>query len=158
MKYLAIAFCFPLVFISCSKGDSGFHVPPKVMQKMLLDMNISEAYSLIVKDGAQRLPGKNMDSLAAYYKDILEHYHITAGQFSENLDWYKNHPEVIDTIYTNITPIIAGWQSKFFNFKPVYPKTMIPYYEKPQIPSLRASSNPNYFNFLNINDSASSAQ
>ena len=154
MKYfLTIAFT-ALLFTSCRKDDTGYHLPPKVMQKLLLDINIAEAYSLVVKDSVHRPPGKNPDSLAVYYKDIFAHYHITPEQFSENMDWYKNHPEEIDTIYAAIGTVIASWQSRPFKMTPVYPKAVFPYYEKPQIQSWPVSPSPDLFDFFNAKDTS----
>ena len=81
------------------------------MQKVLLDVNLAEAYSLTIKDSLHRRGSKNLDSLAVFYKDIFAHYHITKEQFTVSLDWYKNHPEELDTIYNNMLPIATKWQS-----------------------------------------------
>ncbi len=97
---------------SCNnKGDSD-HLPPKEMQKILLDISVAESYSAVVKDSLHKQQGaKNMDSLAVYYKDILAHYHITEEEFAESLDWYKSNPGDLDSMYTALIPIANKWQS-----------------------------------------------
>ena len=91
---------------------SGDHLSPKVMQKVLLDITLAESYSITVKDSLHRAGQKNMDSLAVYYKDIFAHYKITEQQFTQSLTWYKNHPDDLDTVYNNIIPIVARWQTQ----------------------------------------------
>ena len=58
------------------------------------------------------MPGaKNLDSLSAYYKDIFAHYHVTQAQFTESMDWYKNHPDDLDTMYNEMIPMVTGMQA-----------------------------------------------
>ena len=72
------------------------------MQKVLLDINLAESYSLMVKDSLHRGGSKNVDSLSVYYKEIFDHYKLTPDQFTENLNWYKNHPDDLDSMYSTI--------------------------------------------------------
>ena len=81
------------------------------MQKVLLDINLAEAYSQNIKDSLHRRGSKNIDSLAVFYKDIFEHYHITKEQFAQSMDWYKSHPEDLDTVYNKMIPVVLKWQS-----------------------------------------------
>ncbi|MFI5195629.1 MAG: DUF4296 domain-containing protein [Chitinophagales bacterium] len=99
---------------SCRNNSnfSGDHLPPKVMQKVLLDINLAEAYCINVKDSLHRGGSKNFDSLSVYYKDIFAHYKITEEQFTQSITWYKNHPDEMDTVYNNMIPIVARWQSQ----------------------------------------------
>lgn len=69
------------------------------MEKLLLDLNLAESYCVMVKDSMHHGGTKNLDSLAVYYKTIFAHYNITDEQFTENLEWYKNHPADLDSIY-----------------------------------------------------------
>jgi hypothetical protein len=109
-----IALALLIVAISCKNNNdfNGGHLSPKVMQKVLLDIHLAEAYSIISKDSLHRGGSKNMDSLSAYYKDIFAHYKITPEQFSQSLEWYKAHPDDMDTMYNNIIPIVTRWQSQ----------------------------------------------
>ena len=96
---------------SCKNNGGGDHLPPKVMQKVLLDISIAESYSTVVKDSTHKQGGKNIDSLTAFYKDIFAHHHITEEQFTESLDWYKSNPTELDSMYTALLPIATKWQS-----------------------------------------------
>jgi len=99
--------------LSCKSNSSysGDHLPPKLMQKVLLDISLAEAYSTVVKDSLHKGGSKNVDSLALYYKDIFAHYHITQDQFTESLDWYKDHATEMDTMYNNLVPLINKIQT-----------------------------------------------
>ena len=101
--------------VSCKNksNNNDDHLSPKVMQQVLKDIGMAEAYSTIVKDSLHPGGSKNIDSLTGYYKDILAHYHITEDQFSESLDWYKNHATEMDTIYNDLIPIITKLQTVF---------------------------------------------
>jgi Domain of unknown function (DUF4296) len=113
MRILIIFFAF-FLFLSCKNksGYSGDHLPPKVMQKVLLDINLAEGYTSNLKDSLHKAGVKNYDSLGVYYKQIFDHYKITEQQFTESLDWYKNHPSELDTIYNNMLPIVTKWQAQ----------------------------------------------
>ena len=125
MKLKNIAILGICVFISCKnglKGSSTDHLPPKVMEKLLMDINLAESYCVMVKDSMHRGGTKNLDSLAAYYKTIFAHYNITEAQFTQNLEWYKNHPADLDTIYNeqliNLPKIQAAFKVKKDSTKP----------------------------------------
>ncbi len=81
------------------------------MQKILLDVNLAESFSITVKDTLHRGGTKNLDSLAVYYKDIFAHHHITAEEFTSSLAWYKDHPDELDTLYNNIIPVVGKMQN-----------------------------------------------
>jgi hypothetical protein len=103
-----------ILVLSCKHNSnfSGDHLSPKVMQKVMLDITLAEAYSITKKDSLHKGGTKNTDSLAVYYKDIFAHYKITKEQFTQSLNWYKNHPDDMDTMYNNIIPIVTRWQSQ----------------------------------------------
>lgn len=82
------------------------------MEKVLLDISLAEAYSTMVKDSLHKAGPKHLDSLSVYYKDIFAHHHVTETQFTSSMNYYKNHPDDLDTIYNNIIPVAAKWQTK----------------------------------------------
>jgi hypothetical protein len=114
IKMMALLIALPtFLWLSCKSNANynGDHLPPKVMQKVLMDISLAEAYSAVVKDSLHKGGSKNIDSLTVYYKDIFAHYHITEDQFKESLDWYKSHPAEMDTMYSNLMPVIAKLQA-----------------------------------------------
>ena len=77
-----------------------------------MDINIAEAFSSVVRDSAHKPGAKNIDSLAVYYASVFNHYKITSDQFNESLEWYKNHPDRLDTIYTSLLVNVTTLQNK----------------------------------------------
>lgn len=86
------------------------HIAPDVMAELMVDIQMAETYSTMVKDSVHTNGKKNADSLAAFYKDILAHHNITMEQFSKSLDWYKSHPNEMDTLYNDMIPILTETQ------------------------------------------------
>ena len=107
---------------SCHPKGNDAHIPPKQMEKVLLDVHLAETYSAQLTDSTHKVGEKNADSLAVYYKAIFAKHHITADQFNQSLTWYKNHPEDFDTVYTNMIATAAKWQA---NMLPT-PKPTVP--------------------------------
>lgn len=115
---MIVAVVLSLTVVSCKDNNpySGDHLSSKMMQKVMLDINLAESYSSIEKDSLHKHGEKNLDSLSAHYRDIFAHYKITKEQFIESLNWYKNHSDVMDTLYANMMPVVTKWQEK--NAKP----------------------------------------
>ena len=55
---------------------------------------------------------KNTDSLAGFYITIFKHYNITAEEFAASLEWYKAHPEELDSMYNKMLPVATRMQVK----------------------------------------------
>ena len=102
-----IALCMVGVMLVSCHRNMGDHIPPKIMSKILFDINIAESYSITLKDTLHRNGIKNTDSLATFYKDIFAHYNITQQQFETSMTWYKEHPEDLDTMYVNMLPALS---------------------------------------------------
>lgn len=83
-------------------------IPKEKMERILLDINLAESYSTMVKDSLYKLGQKNSDSLGTYYKEIFDHYHVTAEEFQTSLGWYKARSNEIDTLFSELLPIIGG--------------------------------------------------
>lgn len=72
------------------------------MTEVLTDIYLAEVYSSVVSDSTGMSANKNMDSLAVYYKVVLNHHGITLDKFSNSLRWYSNHPAELDSVYVNV--------------------------------------------------------
>src|SRR5579875_3304443 len=102
MKYIS-ALLVAFLMLGCKNPVSNDHLPPKEMGNILIDLHLAEVYSdYAYKDTAKRIPVKNLDSLSVFYKDVFAHYHTTQQQFDNSLKWYKQHPEDLDSIYSNM--------------------------------------------------------
>ena len=119
----SIALLAVVLFVACKdkSGISGDHLSPKLMQLVLEDINLAESYSTMLKDSTHRTGTKNFDSLAIYYKMIFQHYNISPEQFAQSLDWYKSHPDNLDSVYTKVTTNVTKWQAASTVNTPIKP-------------------------------------
>jgi len=102
-----LLYCSSLA-ISCKMPEKKEkYISPDVMAELMVDIHMAETYSTMVKDSVHINGKKNPDSLAAFYKDILAHHHVTMEQFSKSLEWYKAHPNEMDSLYNNMIPILT---------------------------------------------------
>jgi hypothetical protein len=93
-----------LVFSSCSKKEQQ-HLSSEKMQQIMLDVNLAEAYSAVVKsDSLKPRSERNLDSLAVFYRSVFKHYNVTREEFEQSLEWYKQHPEQLDSVYGQMIP------------------------------------------------------
>jgi hypothetical protein len=112
MKYYALSLLLLLGLPACkhasknhtasNKEDSKDHIGPAKMGRILTDIHFAEAYSSMVKDSLHKGNAKNIDSLAHFYKSIFAHYNISQQQFDESMEWYRQHPEELDTAYAHV--------------------------------------------------------
>lgn len=79
---------------------------------MLIDLYYAESYSAMVDDSAHQFRAKNLDSLAHYYKEIQAHYNVSDTAFIKSIDWYKNHPEQMDSAYAKMIVHVSEVETK----------------------------------------------
>ncbi|HTM66887.1 MAG TPA: DUF4296 domain-containing protein [Flavipsychrobacter sp.] len=102
-----------LIFGSCSKNEPQ-HLSSEKMQQIMLDVNLAEAYSAVVKsDSLKPHSERNLDSLAVFYRSVFQHYNVTKEQFEESLEWYKEHPEELDSVYGQLIPQMSKLEAVY---------------------------------------------
>jgi len=105
---LSYILLFGFVFLFSCKSHDDDHLSRQKMQLILADMHDAENYSTMAfkdtvkTDGRYRLPQKNMDSLAHYYRMILAHYQLSVNEFNKNIKWYSAHPDDLDSVYVDL--------------------------------------------------------
>jgi Domain of unknown function (DUF4296) len=101
MRYsICIAIVLLLLTTACSNKKAEAPIPAAKMQAIMLDIHLAEAYSGTIPDSAHS--GKNRDSLARYYKEIFAHHQIAEADFNKGLEWYRVHPDELDSVYANM--------------------------------------------------------
>lgn len=97
---------------ACKQDKESPPIPEEQMQEILLDMHLAETYSQGLGDSTVNRFQKNYDSLAGFYTSILKHHNLSFESFNEALEWYKERPDRIDTLYARVlgrlTEIKAG--------------------------------------------------
>ena len=112
-KYIALLLWVALA-TACQKKQSGDHLSQSQMGKILFDVQLAEAYStMVIKDTVHKLTGRNMDSLGVYYKEILAHHKVSEQLFNESLNYYREHPDELDSIYTKMLPEFEKLQAEY---------------------------------------------
>ena len=104
---------------SCGHMSGGDHLSRQQMESIIYDVTIAEAYSTKTPDNISFGGLKNMDTLAGYYKDVLDHYHISKEQFQTSLAWYKSQPNEIDSIYTHLSARADKMNAEEMKHRPV---------------------------------------
>lgn len=82
-------------------------------------MQLADVYSQSVRrDTTDTYGQKNQDSLARYYNEIFAHHNITLEQFRKTMDWYKEHPPQLDTIYGKVLDRLSKDDENIRNMTP----------------------------------------
>lgn len=106
--------CFTILFfifftVSCSKQAP---VPMKKMSEILLRMHLAEAYTQVTPRVENGVSIKQEDSLLKFNAMILKEFNITKKEFNYSLDYYKQEPVLLDSIYQVVLSEIAILQAK----------------------------------------------
>ena len=100
MKIASFILC--LIFLSC--GAPKMEIPQDILSEnsfigLLKDIHLAEAkFELHKTKGLEN--AKN--ELAHNYRAIYETHAITADDFDKTLDYYAQHPEQLEKIYTRV--------------------------------------------------------
>jgi hypothetical protein len=96
---------FTVILISACKREAA-HLSPETMVPILVDLHLADAYSGIIRDTLKPSQGKNFDSLAVWTKSILKRHHTSEKEFNESMDWYRDRPEQLDSLFAKVIPIL----------------------------------------------------
>jgi hypothetical protein len=97
-----ISFILSLILLSC--GNPKTEIPQDILSKnsfigLLKDIHLAEAkFELHKNKGMEN--AKN--ELAHNYSSIYKKYEITVDDFDKTLDYYAQHPEQLEKIYTRV--------------------------------------------------------
>jgi hypothetical protein len=105
MQARVVVLFFMLILWSACKREAP-HLPPEQMAPILADLHLADAYSGIVRDTSKPAIGKNFDSLAVWTKSILATHRISEKEFNQSMDWYRDRPEDLDSLFAKVIPIL----------------------------------------------------
>lgn len=100
MKISSFILC--LIFLSC--GGPKTEIPQDILSEnsfinLLKDIHLAEAKFELHKTKGMK-NAKN--ELAHNYSSIYKKYDITVDDFDKTLDYYAQHPEQLEKIYTHV--------------------------------------------------------
>jgi len=105
MRRSCILFCCLIGLLSaCSKEAP--HMSPSRMAPILADLHLADAYSILVRDSLHPNAEKNYDSLAGWTAQIFKKHSVSLQEFNKSMDWYRNHPVELDSLYASVIPIL----------------------------------------------------
>ena len=105
MRRRSILFaCLICLLSGCAKNEP--HMSPSRMAPILADLHVADAYSSIVRDSLHPNGEKNYDSLAGWTAEIFRKHSISREDFNKSMDWYRNHPVELDSLYAAVVPLI----------------------------------------------------
>lgn len=84
----------------------------KVMSKVLLKMHLAESYAQALPKKENSTVHKDPDSLLKYHSMVLDEFHISKASFQKNINYYKKHPDLLDSIYQLVLSDVAILQAK----------------------------------------------
>lgn len=82
------------------------------MSKVLLKMHLAESYAQALPKKDNSTVHKDPDSLLKYHTIILDEFHISKVTFEKNINYYKKHPDLLDSIYQLVLADVAILQAK----------------------------------------------
>lgn len=97
MKNFLSVIVVALVFYGCKPGVPKNIVQPNEMQKILVDIHLTDAYitSLPTQDSAKKIA-------SMYYNGIYKKYNIDSAKYNKSLNYYYTNPEVFLKIYDGV--------------------------------------------------------
>ncbi|MFT4062271.1 MAG: DUF4296 domain-containing protein [Edaphocola sp.] len=108
---ISIKYPLPILLLllqcACKQPQETPPIPDATMAKLLADVHLAEIYSQgLGKDSKNRVE-KNRDSLSGFYISILKHYDVSYEDFEDALEWYKERPSEIDSLYGKVITQLA---------------------------------------------------
>ena len=107
LKLLVLLF---MMLSSCKKASE--HLPPSTMAPILAELHIADAYSTALHDSTGKNALKNYDSLALWTAGIFARHHITMESFNKSMDWYRDRPQQLDSLFASVLPILEKMKTK----------------------------------------------
>ena len=109
-KKVALVLCILALATACK--NKAAHLPPGKMAPILAELHVADVLSSLVKDSLHSGPEKNYDSLALWTKQILHKHEVSMIEFNQSMDWYRDHPQELDSLYASVIPILEKMKTK----------------------------------------------
>lgn len=100
-----------LIIASCKDANENGPAPldKDNMTALMTDLHMAEIYSTLVKNDGH-VTNKNMDSLAVYYKSIIEHHGLTVDEFKDIMLWYSKNNRDFDSVYNSVLSDLSMYE------------------------------------------------
>lgn len=100
MRRFLTAILLSIFFYSCKPGIPKDIIQPVAMEKILFDIHLIDGY-------ATTIASVSMDStkkvIAPYYKGIYKKHGVDSALYTQSLNYYYQHPNLLKVIYEHVT-------------------------------------------------------
>ena len=107
LKILIIC-CFLLACSSSKERIPEGILPEKEMVSILKEVHLAEANFELLKTNSKEVAQK---TLLNNYQEIYSKYNIDENEFQQTLEYYANHPEKLEGIYSKVLQDITEERS-----------------------------------------------
>lgn len=87
-----------IAFCACKPGVPNNVIQPDKMEKVLFDIHTVDGYI-----GTLQKPDTAKIVASSYYKGIYKKFEIDSAIYTRSLNYYYNHPDILNKIYENLT-------------------------------------------------------
>lgn len=101
---LALTLLAGLLTVSCNTDKP--HLPPEKLAPVLAELHLADVYCGMLQKPGEPSRGKNLDSLATWTKAILAEHHLSREEFAQSMDWYRDRPTELDSLYAKVLPLL----------------------------------------------------
>ena len=109
MKLKILIICYFL--LACSSPKEGIPegiLPEKELVSILKEVHLAEANFELVKTNGKEVA---QNTLLNNYQEIYSKYNIDENEFQQTLEYYANHPDKLEEIYSKILENITEERS-----------------------------------------------
>lgn len=99
-----------ICFQACNESKPTLSVAK--MTNLLLEMHLAESYSQQIRIDTLGRSMPNQDSLLSMNAALLKKYQVSEKEVEQSLQWYSQHPEMLDSMYQQMLSELAIMASK----------------------------------------------
>jgi len=111
MKLKTLIICYSLLACSSPKERIPERIlPEKEMASILKEVHLAEANFELLKTNSKEVA---QNTLLNNYHEIYSKYNIDKNKFQETLEYYANHPDKLEAIYSKVLEDIKKERSMF---------------------------------------------
>lgn len=105
MSRFIITILICAVLFGCKSGIPKEIIQPAAMEQVLFDIHIVDGYTAVYSAATSDSLKK---VITPYYKGVYKKHHIDSAIYRKSLEYYYEHPEVLKSIYDNVTKKLAA--------------------------------------------------
>ena len=97
-------------FFSCGENKT-VSIPPNVLSKEKMTEVITDIHLAEAEASIRTFPDSTSKEKLSFQK-IFQNHSITKNQYDESLQFYMEHPEILDTVYDNVLNELSKMQGE----------------------------------------------